>query len=137
MPQSLKPTLSKAASSSRDGTASEAAKAEKDRIFSEKREMIHNFDFGAATASVFDDMLDRSVPFYQEIQRMIGELCSDFAAPGTNVYDLGCSTCNTFFAIENSIPKDVTCIGWDYSPEMIEKGRAKLGRPRVFTALRT
>jgi tRNA (cmo5U34)-methyltransferase len=71
-------------------------------------------------------MLDRSVPFYQEIQRMVGELCSDFAVPGTNVYDLGCSTCNTFFAIEDSIPQDCTCIGWDYSPEMIEKARAKL-----------
>lgn len=99
---------------------------EKDRIFSEKRSLIQNFNFGAETAKVFDDMLDRSVPFYQEIQRMIGELCSDFAMPGTNVYDLGCSTCNTFFAIENSIPEDCTCIGWDYSPEMIEKARAKL-----------
>lgn len=88
--------------------------------------MIQNFNFGAETANVFDDMLDRSVPFYQEIQRMIGELCADFAVPGTNVYDLGCSTCNTFFAIEGGLPADVTCIGWDYSPEMIAKARAKL-----------
>ncbi len=99
----------------------------KDRIFAEKKELVHDFDFGATTASVFDDMLDRSVPFYQEIQRMIGELCSDFAMPSTNVYDLGCSTCNTFLAIEARIPADVTCIGWDYSPEMINKAREKLG----------
>lgn len=98
----------------------------KDRIFSEKRDLVHNFDFGAATANVFDDMLDRSVPFYQEIQRMIGELASDFSVPGTNIYDLGCSTCNTFLAIENCIAENVTCIGWDYSPEMIEKARQKL-----------
>ena len=99
---------------------------DKDSLFSEKRDQIQNFDFGQATANVFDDMLDRSVPFYQEIQRMIGELCSDFAVPGTNVYDLGCSTCNTFFAIENFIPADCTCIGFDMSPEMIEKAREKL-----------
>ena len=71
-------------------------------------------------------MLDRSVPFYEEIQRMTGDLCADFATPGTNVYDLGCSTCNTFFAIEKNIPADCTCIGLDSSPEMIEKAREKL-----------
>ena len=97
-----------------------------DRLFSEKRDFIHNFDFGEATARVFDDMLDRSVPFYQEIQRMIGELCSDFAVPGTNVYDLGCSTGNTFIAIEHSIPPDCTCVGIDSSQEMLDKAREKL-----------
>jgi tRNA (cmo5U34)-methyltransferase len=98
----------------------------KDKLFSDKRDFIHNFDFGEATAGVFDDMLDRSVPFYREIQRMIGELCSDFAVPGTNVYDLGCSTCNTFFAIEHSIPADCTCVGIDSSEEMLDKAREKL-----------
>ena len=99
----------------------------KDKLFDEKRAFIHNFDFGAATANVFDDMLDRSVPFYQEIQRMMSEMCTDFAAPGTNLYDLGCSTCTTFLAIEHCIPPDVTCVGVDSSPEMLEKAREKLG----------
>jgi tRNA (cmo5U34)-methyltransferase len=99
---------------------------EPDRIFSERKPQIQDFNFGVETAAVFDDMLDRSVPFYHEIQRMIGELCGDFAVAGTNVYDLGCSTCNTFLAIEDSLPEDITCVGWDSSPEMIEKGRAKL-----------
>jgi tRNA (cmo5U34)-methyltransferase len=57
---------------------------------------------------------------------MIGELCSDFAVPGTNVYDLGCSTCNTFLAIEHSIPADCTCVGLDSSQEMLDKAREKL-----------
>ena len=100
----------------------------KDVLFSEKRETIQNFDFGEETARVFDDMLDRSVPFYQEIRRMIGDLCADFAMPGTCVYDLGCSTCNTFFAIEKLIPADTTCVGVDSSPEMIEKARDKLAQ---------
>jgi tRNA (cmo5U34)-methyltransferase len=34
-----------------------------DRLFAEPREQIHDFDFGTETAAVFDDMLDRSVPF--------------------------------------------------------------------------
>jgi len=46
------------------------------------------FIFGRETAAVFDDMLNRSVPFYGEIQRMTGELIADFAAPDTNIFDL-------------------------------------------------
>lgn len=52
---------------------------------------VADFSFGENVASVFDDMLDRSVPFDQEIQRMIAEMAADFAAEGTNIYDLGCS----------------------------------------------
>ena len=97
-----------------------------DKLFSDKRDMAADFNFGQETANVFDDMLDRSVPYYQEIQRMIGELCADFAVPGTNVYDLGCSTCTTFVAIEKGLPPDVTCVGVDASAPMLEKARAKL-----------
>lgn len=99
---------------------------EHDKLFDEKQDLIKDFDFGKATASVFDDMLGRSVPFYHETQRMIGELCSDFAVPGTNLYDLGCSTCNTFLAIEKQIPADVTCVGIDSSEEMLAKAEQKL-----------
>ena len=38
---------------------------------SERKGVIaKDFDFGEDTAKVFDDMLDRSVPFYAETQRM-------------------------------------------------------------------
>ena len=68
-----------------------------DRIFSEQQPTT-DFTFDARTAKVFDDMVDRSVPFYGEIQRMITELAADFAVPGTNLYDLGCSTGTTLVA---------------------------------------
>lgn len=92
------------------------------------RPKAEDFNFGKATADVFDDMLDRSVPYYQEIQRMVGELVRDYAADGTSIYDLGCSTCNTFIAIRQSIPENlnVRFIGIDSSPEMLEKAREKL-----------
>ena len=45
-------------------------------------EPVGDFDFGEATATVFDDMLDRSIPEYRELQRMIGELAATFAEPG-------------------------------------------------------
>ncbi len=59
-----------------------------DRIFSEPRPTT-DFTFDSRTAGVFDDMVGRSVPFYDEIQRMTTELAADFAVPGTNLYDLG------------------------------------------------
>ena len=36
----------------------------KDKIFNDKKDLIHKCDFGKDTANGFDDMLDRSIPFY-------------------------------------------------------------------------
>jgi tRNA (cmo5U34)-methyltransferase len=99
-----------------------------DRLFAAPRPRIDDFNFGRDTAAVFDDMLDRSVPFYAEIQRMVAELAADFAAPGTAVYDLGCSTCTSFLQIARALPagSDVRFVGIDSSPEMLEIARCKL-----------
>lgn len=102
-----------------------------DKLFRTKRKLIENFNFGKSTAKVFDDMLDRSVPFYSEIQRMIGEMAADFAVPGTNLYDLGCSTANTFLSITRQVPKDVVFVGVDSSKEMLDIARQKLKHKNV------
>jgi len=88
---------------------------EKDRVFSDKLEEVADFHFGEKVASVFDDMLDRSVPFYQEIQRMIGEMAGDFTVEGTNCYDLGCSTGTTLLHLDKCVPERVRFIGVDNS----------------------
>src|SRR3954467_12150150 len=98
----------------------------KDEVFKERHDAITDFAFGEKVASVFDDMLDRSVPFYQEMQRMIGEMAVDFANEGSNVYDLGCSTGNTLFALDACLPKSIPFIGVDYSEEMLKRCREKL-----------
>src|SRR5439155_106779 len=55
-------------------------------------------------------------------------LVVDFAQPGTNVYDLGCSTCNSFLNIGRVMPPDadVRFVGVDDSEEMMDKARSKL-----------
>lgn len=98
----------------------------KDELFRHERGLIPDFDFSEKTAEVFDDMLARSVPHYEEIQRMMGEIAADFVTPGTCVYDLGCSTCRSFMQLEHLVPEDVTFIGLDNSQAMLDKGRAKL-----------
>jgi tRNA (cmo5U34)-methyltransferase len=98
----------------------------KDILFSERREDIRDFDFGKDTAVVFDDMLNRSVPYYSEMQRMIGEIAADYAVEGTRVYDLGCATCNAFIELDPVLPKNVQFTGVDFSNEMLERAREKI-----------
>jgi len=98
----------------------------KDEIFKDNITTIADFNFGEKVASVFDDMLERSVPFYREIQRMIVEMAADFAVEGTNIYDLGCSTGTTLFNLSQNIPGKVKFIGIDYSQDMLAKCRQKL-----------
>lgn len=70
-------------------------------------------------------MLARSVPFYAELQRMICEIAADFAAPGSSVYDLGCSTGTTLLALDRVVPSDVRFVGVDSSPDMLDRARGK------------
>ena len=98
----------------------------KDELFRKQLRRTKDFDFGEDTAMVFDNMLDRSVPFYAETQRMIGEMAADFAVPGSNLYDIGCSTCNTFIQIDSLVPEGVKFIGTDSSEAMLAKAEEKL-----------
>ncbi len=73
-------------------------------------------------------MLVRSVPYYEEIQRMTAELAVDFVAPGSTITDLGCSTCTSFLRIGSLLPRDadVRFVGIDSSAEMLERAQKKL-----------
>ncbi len=97
-----------------------------DEVFKSKLALVPDFHFGEKVASVFDDMLERSVPFYAEIQRMIAEMANDFAVTGTNVYDLGCSTGTTLLLLDRHLNSGVRFVGIDYSSEMLKKCSAKL-----------
>ncbi|MGA1826504.1 MAG: carboxy-S-adenosyl-L-methionine synthase CmoA [bacterium] len=102
-----------------------------DELFREKRNFINDFDFGEKTAQVFDDMLSRSVPFYAEIQCMIGELTEYFAVDHTNLYDLGCSTGETLITLYKKIFDKVRFIGIDSSYEMLNKARMKFEEANI------
>ena len=51
----------------------------KDEVFKEHYSKPSDFKFTTKVAGVFDDMVNRSVPFYEEIQRMVAELAADHA----------------------------------------------------------
>lgn len=93
----------------------------KDEVFKEVITQSSDFKFDRKVVTVFDDMVTRSVPFYLEIQRMIGELAAEYAQSGTSVYDLGCSTGTTLKNMDNTVASDVKFIGVDDSDDMLKK----------------
>ncbi len=63
---------------------------DKDEVFKEYYTKPSDFKFSSKVAGVFDDMVNRSVPYYEEIQRMVAEIAADHAIDNTKIYDLGC-----------------------------------------------
>lgn len=100
----------------------------RDQVFKEEIPQAKDFKFGANVANVFDDMVNRSVPFYEEIQRMVAEIAADHAVPGTSIYDLGCSTGTTMINISRLLKPGVKMVGVDDSPEMLKKCDEKLAQ---------
>jgi tRNA (cmo5U34)-methyltransferase len=98
----------------------------KDEVFRGEIEKASDFKFGENVAKVFDDMLNRSVPFYGEVQRMMAELAANHAVEGSFVYDLGCSTGTTMIGMDTLVPKEIKFIGIDDSQEMLDKCKSKL-----------
>ncbi|MDD5716196.1 MAG: carboxy-S-adenosyl-L-methionine synthase CmoA [Sulfuricurvum sp.] len=86
------------------------------------------FEFDADVAAVFDDMLQRSVPFYKESQSLTRRFAINALSNGGIVYDLGCSTASLLLEIERSIEQktDVRLIGIDNSSAMIEHAHKKI-----------
>ena len=98
----------------------------KDEVFKDEITKAFDFKFGEKVANVFDDMVNRSVPFYEEIQRMIGEIAADHTQKGGDIYDLGCSTGTTMIYMNGQVDPSVRFIGIDDSPEMLAKCQTKL-----------
>ncbi|WP_087001544.1 carboxy-S-adenosyl-L-methionine synthase CmoA [Rhizobium sullae] len=98
----------------------------RDEVFSEHDQPVGDFAFNAKVADVFDDMVSRSVPHYEEMQRMVCELAQDFARPNTNLYDIGCSTATTLLTLDPILDPRVKFVGIDNAPDMLEKARQKV-----------
>ncbi len=97
-----------------------------DKVFHEEIKNAADFKFGTKVVNVFDDMVNRSVPYYGEMQRMIAELAADRAKEGSYIYDLGCSTGTTMIGMNTFVDEKIEFIGVDDSSQMLEKCDTKL-----------
>lgn len=87
--------------------------------------IVKQFEFDEAVVSVFDDMVQRSVPFYAQTQELIVTFLAKTLQENNRVYDLGCSTASTLLALEQTCPVPLELIGVDNSASMIEQARKK------------
>ena len=85
-----------------------------------------DFDFNERVVEVFDDMLDRSIPFYQNVIRETSRLLAVYLEPGDTVCDLGCATGTTLLHLCKKLKGDgLSFVGIDSSPAMLAKARVK------------
>lgn len=94
----------------------------RDRIFAEIIQKPADFVFDDKVASVFPDMLRRSIPGYPVIIDMIETLTERFAQADSKLYDLGCSLGASSFSMLRGLKnKNCEIIAVDNSSAMIER----------------
>lgn len=102
-------------------------KGDRDLIYSEQHDRVADFVFDQRVATVFPDMINRSVPGYATIIGMIGLLAARHASRGSNLYDLGCSLGAASAAMRAALQiQDVHILAVDNAPAMIERAAGNL-----------
>lgn len=94
-----------------------------DKVFSKPN--TKQFEFNDEVASVFDDMLERSVPLYEETLFFLAHLVVKLLKEDAYIVDLGCSTANTLLAIYKQNP-NFKLLGFDNSASMLEMAQKKI-----------
>ncbi len=94
-----------------------------DKIFG--KPIKKQFEFDEEVASVFDDMINRSVPFYKDVLELVSMLAVKNVEENGLIYDLGCSTGSTLIEIFAKSDKKLKLIGLDSSKAMIERAKRK------------
>ncbi len=95
----------------------------KDKVF--EKPIEKKFEFDQAVASVFDDMLSRSVPFYDEVRRLAVSLILAEEEEGKRVLDLGVSTAKFLLDLHSRMETKMQLKGIDNSPAMLERAEQK------------
>lgn len=104
----------------------------KDHLYRHPHKEIQPFRFGEETAEVFEDMILRSVPEYQEVLQTTCMICSRLLSNDQTVCDLGCSTGTTLLRLQQILPHlNLKLIGFDYSSAMLQKAFEKAQQARV------
>ncbi len=96
----------------------------KDEVF--KNKIKKQFEFDEDVASVFDDMLDRSIPFYKQMLELTRSFCLKYTKENSFVYDLGSSTASTLIDIAKHSDCHLNLVGIDNSSAMIQRAKHKI-----------
>lgn len=96
----------------------------KDNLYVNPLGSVPGFSFDQSVVEVFPDMIKRSVPGYESIINLTGEVAERFVTPDSNCYDLGCSLGASTLAILPHIEdRQAKVIAVDNSQAMLEQCR--------------
>lgn len=95
-----------------------------DKVFT--KPITKQFEFDEDVAVVFDDMLERSIPFYKEVIDLTCKTICLHVKEGANIVDLGCSTANTLLALYKKSNKSYHLLGIDNAEAMLHIARQKV-----------
>ena len=95
----------------------------KDELFN--KPILKQFEFDKEVASVFDDMLNRSIPFYDEMLDLTTSFAIKYCNEKSVIYDLGCSTGSTLINIAQKSDLSLKLIGIDNADAMLERAEQK------------
>lgn len=109
-------------------------KQSRDDIFASPQEMIVDFAFDERVATVFPDMIRRSVPGYSEIIALLGLFAEQYAQTDSTLYDLGCSLGAATLSLRRRIKASgCTIIAADNSAAMVERCRENIDHDLATT----
>ena len=91
------------------------------------------WEFTLEVAEQFDTHVRKSIPLYDEIQRMTVDMSEWFIHNGSTVYDIGSSTGETVLHLQekHASKENVRFIGIESSETMIKKARNKVSANNV------
>ena len=95
----------------------------RDEVF--KEPIKKQFEFDEKVATVFDDMIARSVPFYKQNLELIASLVVANAKEHARIYDLGSSTGTLLIEIAKRASNSLKLIGIDNSKPMLKRAKNK------------
>jgi len=106
----------------------------RDELYAGEQAPDAPFEFNDAVASVFPDMLRRSIPGYAESLAAIAALARRHVTPGSRCYDLGASLGAATLAIRHNIRVDgCRIIAVDNAPAMVRRCREAIAADGAAT----
>jgi len=96
---------------------------QEDKVFTQK--ISKKFEFDEAVAAVFDDMLSRSVPFYDEVRKLVVSLILKEQKEGLKILDLGSSTAKFLLDLHTKMDVKMQLKGLDNSQAMLDRAEQK------------
>lgn len=107
-----------------------------DSIYQHKQAQLGDFRFDDEVASVFSDMINRSVPGYATTLKQIGTLAAAYVSDHSHCYDLGCSLGASSLAMSQHI-KATGCqiIGIDNAQAMLDRCQKLLDNETLGTPI--